>query len=167
MASKPFTLLRLAAISLLVGATLAINAQTAQAQAPQDGLPTSGPRTSSSAPSVWFKQYCASCHGVEGTGDGPVAQSLRTKPADLTDLSKNNGGLLPEQEVHDFINGTKTVAAHGSQQMPVWGYAFRRVRRSDRSNLGSVPGRDQYQDQPARRLLEVDSEEVNRLLASA
>lgn len=125
MASKPFTLLSLAALSLLVGATLAINAQTARAQAPQEGLRTAGPRTSSSAPSVWFKQYCASCHGVDGTGDGPVAQSLRTKPADLTVLSKNNGGVFPEQEVHDFIDGTKTVAAHGSQQMPVWGYAFR------------------------------------------
>jgi len=123
MAPKRITLRTLASILLLAGAILAINAQTALAQAPQ-GLPTAGPRTSSSAAAVWFKQYCAACHGVDGTGDGPVAQSLRTRPANLTVLSKNNGGVFPEQEVHDFIDGTRSVAAHGSQQMPVWGYAF-------------------------------------------
>jgi hypothetical protein len=72
MASKPFTLLSLAAISLLAGAMLAIDAQTARAQAAQEGPSTAGSPASSSAP-VLFKQYCASCHGLDGTGDGPVA----------------------------------------------------------------------------------------------
>jgi len=58
---------------------------------------------------------------VDGTGDGPVAPSLRTKPADLTLLAQKNGGVFPEREVHDFIDGTKPVAAHGPREMPVWG----------------------------------------------
>jgi len=115
----------LAAISLLVGATLAINVQTALAQVPS--LPPQRARAGGAGippggPAFWFRLYCASCHGVDGTGDGSVAPILKTKPADLTVLSKNNGGVFPEQAVHDFIDGTKTVIAHGSREMPVWGY---------------------------------------------
>jgi hypothetical protein len=62
---------------------------------------------------------------MSGTGDGPVAPALKKKPANLTLLSKNNGGVFPEQEVRDFIDGTKTSAAHGSRAMPIWGDAFR------------------------------------------
>ena len=32
-----------------------------------------------------YTQYCASCHGASGRGDGPSAAGLATKPADLTD----------------------------------------------------------------------------------
>lgn len=31
-----------------------------------------------------FPQYCASCHGTDGSGDGPAAKSLPIPPADLT-----------------------------------------------------------------------------------
>ena len=37
-----------------------------------------------------FIQSCASCHGVKGRGDGPVAKSLAKAPADLTKLSQKN-----------------------------------------------------------------------------
>jgi len=123
--AKQFTFGCLASIFLFVGATLAINVQTAQAQPsplPGSESRTGGSAISSSAPAFWFRRYCASCHGVDGTGDGPVAASLRTKPADLTVLSKNNGGVFPDQDVHDYLDGTKPLLAHGSQQMPVWGY---------------------------------------------
>ena len=42
-----------------------------------------------------FMFYCASCHGPSGKGDGPVARSLKTRPADLTVLTKRNGGTFP------------------------------------------------------------------------
>ncbi|MCB8973844.1 MAG: cytochrome c [Ardenticatenaceae bacterium] len=32
-----------------------------------------------------FQAYCASCHGPEGAGDGPAAESLEPKPAALSD----------------------------------------------------------------------------------
>lgn len=82
----------------------------------QDGQNASG--------ELEFRQYCSPCHGLKGTGDGPVARTLKTKPADLTSLAKNNGGVFPEKEVHGFIYGTKTIPSHGSREMPVWGYAF-------------------------------------------
>jgi mono/diheme cytochrome c family protein len=71
-----------------------------------------------------FRLYCVQCHGIEGIGNGPVAPALRTKPANLRMLAKNRGGVFPEQEVRDFIDGTKQLAAHGTRDMPIWGLAF-------------------------------------------
>jgi mono/diheme cytochrome c family protein len=110
-----------ARISLLA-ALIAIGAQTALAQMPPQRARAGGAGVPPSGPSFWFRQYCASCHGPGGTGNGPVAPSLKTRPTDLTLLSRNNGGAFPEREVHDFIDGTKAVPAHGSREMPVWGY---------------------------------------------
>lgn len=31
-----------------------------------------------------YRNHCANCHGVKGQGDGPVADSLTPRPADLT-----------------------------------------------------------------------------------
>ena len=42
-----------------------------------------------------FRHYCSPCHGLRGTGNGPVAQTLKKKPADLTSLAKNDGGVFP------------------------------------------------------------------------
>ena len=73
-----------------------------------------------------FELYCASCHGGAGRGDGPVAPALRTTPADLTTLMQRNGGAFPRARVQDFITGTgRTLAAHGTTDMPVWGPMFR------------------------------------------
>jgi mono/diheme cytochrome c family protein len=68
-----------------------------------------------------YRRYCASCHGDEGRGDGPVAQATKAMPADLTLLSKNNDGTFPYQKVRDVIDGRADVAAHGPRTMPVWG----------------------------------------------
>jgi len=61
---------------------------------------------------------------MEATGNGPVARALRTRPANLRLLEKNHGGVFPEQEIRDFVDGTKDMAAHGSREMPIWGLAF-------------------------------------------
>jgi mono/diheme cytochrome c family protein len=34
-----------------------------------------------------FEANCASCHGVSGKGDGPAAQALNPKPADLATMA--------------------------------------------------------------------------------
>jgi hypothetical protein len=73
-----------------------------------------------------FELYCAPCHGSAGRGDGPVAAALRTRPADLTLLSRRNGGAFPREAVRAFVTGTgRTLAAHGTTEMPVWGPMFR------------------------------------------
>ena len=50
------------------------------------------PVTSARSGKEMFQAYCASCHGADAKGDGPAAAALKSKPANLTELAKNNGG---------------------------------------------------------------------------
>lgn len=69
-----------------------------------------------------FMQFCATCHGVEGRGDGPMAPVLTLQPVDLTQLSKREGGF-PDFTVIARIDGRDPLVAHGSP-MPVYGPFF-------------------------------------------
>jgi mono/diheme cytochrome c family protein len=71
-----------------------------------------------------FVTYCASCHGVSGRGDGPSADEFRRRPADLTQFARRNGGVFNNEAIHRIVDG-RTVKAHGTSEMPVWGDAFR------------------------------------------
>ncbi len=71
-----------------------------------------------------YLEYCASCHGLTGEGDGPVAGALSTPPANLRLLSDRFGNPLPEDQVARFIDGRAEVKAHGPRDMPVWGRRF-------------------------------------------
>ncbi len=78
-----------------------------------------------------FRYYCASCHGAEGKGHGPVAASLKTEPPDLTVLSQKNGGKFPADHVLYVLSNEGQVSAHGSKEMPVWGPIFRKSGGGD------------------------------------
>lgn len=69
-----------------------------------------------------FARFCASCHGDQARGDGPVASSLAVRVPDLTRLAERNGGRFPADDVLQFIDGRIDVMAHGPRTMPVWGY---------------------------------------------
>ena len=71
-----------------------------------------------------FLRSCASCHGVSGKGDGPVAKSLRPPPSDLTRLSAANNGVFPVSRVHEVIDGRIESLVHGTRDMPVWGERY-------------------------------------------
>lgn len=60
-----------------------------------------------------FDQFCVSCHGTTGKGDGPAAAGLARKPADLTRISARNGGSFPMVRVMSVIDGY-TRAGDGS-----------------------------------------------------
>jgi nucleotide-binding universal stress UspA family protein/mono/diheme cytochrome c family protein len=75
-----------------------------------------------------FRTYCATCHGPTGRGDGPLASSMRRKPADLTEIAKRNGGEYPSEIVYRTIDGKTPIRGHGGPDMPVWGDAFARSR---------------------------------------
>jgi mono/diheme cytochrome c family protein len=79
-----------------------------------------------------FEFYCATCHGRDGTGGGPVAPALKTAPPDLTLIARRHGGGFPRAWVEEFV--TKDGAAaptHGTYDMPVWGPVFRGLDPSD------------------------------------
>ena len=73
-----------------------------------------------------FSTYCIVCHGADGKGTGPLASSLKRRPADLTALAKTNGGTFPREMVGKVIDGREPVKGHGGGDMPVWGDAFER-----------------------------------------
>jgi len=75
-----------------------------------------------------FKAYCATCHGRDAKGNGPMAASLRIPPADLTRISARNGGTFPFLQVQKIISGEQqSPATHGTREMPVWGPIFSEV----------------------------------------
>jgi mono/diheme cytochrome c family protein len=71
-----------------------------------------------------YATRCASCHGIDGKGEGPVAGALVAKPADLTRIAARRGGSFPTAEIGRFIDGRFEIVAHGSREMPVWGQRF-------------------------------------------
>lgn len=70
-----------------------------------------------------FRSYCASCHGVRGGGDGPIAEVLKVPPADLTQIANRNGGSFPKEKLQRLIDGRDPALTrvHGASEMPVWG----------------------------------------------
>jgi mono/diheme cytochrome c family protein len=74
-----------------------------------------------------YGRFCASCHGVEGRGDGPVAESLNVETPDLTLIARRAGGVFPRENVLRIIDGRHIIGAHGLRTMPVWGEDLARV----------------------------------------
>lgn len=77
-----------------------------------------------------FANYCASCHGVDGKGNGPVAASLKKPLPDLTKIQK--GVKFPADEVRKKVSGDALAPVHGKKDMPVWGMIF---SQTDITNL--------------------------------
>lgn len=77
-----------------------------------------------------FMRYCALCHGLDGTGYGPLTESLLTAPPDLTTLAVRNDGNFPEARVKEIIEkgGPK---GHGMMAMLAWGKVFNEELGSD------------------------------------
>jgi mono/diheme cytochrome c family protein len=92
-----------------------------------------------------FREYCASCHGVDARGGGPVASSLSVPPPDLTKLGEKFGRPLPVARMEEFIDGRSMVTAHGRSDMPVW-------------------GRDLYHDVPLNAATELNTRSTIRLI---
>lgn len=70
-----------------------------------------------------YQKHCATCHGVEATGQGPMAGVLVIKPVDLVALTRDNGGVFPTARVVARIDGRDPLVSHGSP-MPVYGDFF-------------------------------------------
>jgi hypothetical protein len=69
-----------------------------------------------------------------------VSAGLKVPPPDLTVLAKKNNGVFPFNSVYEIIDGRKTVIAHGTRDMPIWG--------------------DRYAPEPSKALIPRPSENV-------
>jgi len=78
-----------------------------------------------------YVHYCSSCHGIDGKGNGPLADDLKRPPSDLTQLAARPGGF-DERALLAVVVGTREIDAHGPSDMPVWGAVFEEELRTDR-----------------------------------
>jgi mono/diheme cytochrome c family protein len=90
-----------------------------------------------------FQRSCATCHGVDAKGDGPSTNALNVKPADLTQLSKNHGGVFLFWRTYEKISGADEapIRGHGTREMPIWGERFRLERGASEEYSMGVRGR--------------------------
>ncbi|MBT8410609.1 MAG: c-type cytochrome [Octadecabacter sp.] len=70
-----------------------------------------------------YQQHCATCHGLDATGNGPMAAALVLQPTDLTQLAARNDGVFPTTRAAMRIDGREPLVSHGSP-MPVYGTFF-------------------------------------------
>lgn len=83
-----------------------------------------------------FNMYCASCHGVDGKGDGPKAFALAKPLPDLTQLTVRYG-RFPRDKLIRLIDGRDPIAGHLDREMPVWGVWFKEEAAAE---LGGAEG---------------------------
>ncbi len=88
-----------------------------------------------------FARYCGVCHGADGKGHGVLSGFLKKKPADLTQLTKKNGGEFPFHKTMRFIDGTEDVRAHGDPDMPVWGEVFSHETAGSPTHQAEIRGK--------------------------
>ena len=74
-----------------------------------------------------YRYQCATCHGVDGKGHGPVVPALSVKVPDLTTIAKRNHGVFPAERIRNIISGDEVFFAHGSRDMPIWGPIFHQI----------------------------------------
>jgi mono/diheme cytochrome c family protein len=110
---------------LLLGAVLIVALGAVHAQKRGQKAAVRQPSTASGKET--FVKYCASCHGEDGKGNGPAAIALKPPPADLTTLSDRHEGKYPEGYVSALVKFGRSLAAHGSLDMPVWGSRFKEI----------------------------------------
>jgi mono/diheme cytochrome c family protein len=113
---------RLLLVATVLGLCFPVGCQQTQSRQPAASPDSRG--TAVSSGQHLYVSYCASCHGLDGKGNGPASSALRTAPTDLTLLSKNNHGSFPAERVYSMASGDYVIASHGSKEMPIWGPAF-------------------------------------------
>jgi len=106
---------------LWIAAALVAGAAAAEPPAPRAAESEGGRNLMRSLGEKHFARYCASCHGLDGHGDGPAATALGKPPADLTRIAARRAGVFPAGEIASIIDGRFELPAHGSRDMPIWG----------------------------------------------
>jgi mono/diheme cytochrome c family protein len=128
-----------------IAATLSVSMAYADETLAKVTIPAS--RTMPSSGKQMYASYCAPCHGINGRGQGPAASALRTQPADLTTLSRNNRGKFPDTHIQTVLEFGAEIPAHGSLEMPVWGPILGKMNQaSDQERLLRINNLSRYLD---------------------
>lgn len=76
---------------------------------------------------VWFKSYCAPCHGENGDGKSQVGYTMETPPKNLRQIAQRRNGDFPDAEISKIIAGVEDVPGHSTSVMPPWWEAFKKA----------------------------------------
>ena len=117
----------IAVLTVLALVCLALAQQPTAKTVPASASADSGKET--------YGASCASCHGADARGNGPVTPALKRVPPDLTKLARSNGGKFPSTKVYRLIQGDPDLPAHGSKSMPVWGPIFLEKDKLDHARM--------------------------------
>lgn len=121
------------ASALVMGLFLAAGIAAGAAQPPPPTKPEAKPKvtktearpTKSLEGKETYASYCAACHGKDAKGNGPAAPALKVPPPDLTKIAQRHNGTFSAADVEATIRGTnRSIDAHGSEDMPIWGPVF-------------------------------------------
>ena len=113
-----------------------------------------------------FQSSCASCHGADARGRGPVSDQLRVPPPDLTMLAKHNNGVFPTDAVYATIYGMKSIPAHGTREMPIWGERFNPIVNLPHyvdPSYWKLAGPDQSPEVVVRKRIQAVIDYLNRI----
>ncbi len=111
---------------IVLCAALATDLSNGRAQGKGDQTHPARPPNPSAGRETYLK-LCASCHGVDATGNGAAAIALKPPPSNLTTLAKRYDGKFPSGYVGALVKFGRNLAAHGSGDMPVWGSRFKEL----------------------------------------
>jgi len=104
-----------------------------QARALADALLTAYPvpRGPSQVPDLagadsLYQQYCASCHGTTGAGDGPAGAGLEPPPIDFTDVerARQRSVFGLQQVIENGLEGTSMASYAHLPEADRWALAF-------------------------------------------
>lgn len=88
-----------------------------------------------------YQRFCASCHGPQGYGDGPVAATLKVMVPDLSRIARRQqNGEFPEERIREIVDGRAVLPAHGLRDMPVWGYELEAQAPPDQPGRAAAQG---------------------------
>jgi mono/diheme cytochrome c family protein len=87
-----------------------------------------------------YLRHCAVCHGLEGYGNGPLADAMKIAPSDLTRIAAKHGGEFPAAKVGDVIRNGGGVLGHGTPGMPAWELYFAEKGKPEavRARIGAL-----------------------------
>ena len=65
-----------------------------------------------------YQNYCASCHGAQGAGDGPAGMALNPKPRNLTDVAWQES--VDDERIYTVLEKGGTAIGISATMAP-WG----------------------------------------------
>src|SRR5690606_42128518 len=91
-----------------------------------------------------YQQYCATCHGTTGAGDGAAAAALDPPPIDFTDAERARARSVfaLQQVIEHGLEGTSMVSYAQLPEAEQWALAFQIGRAScrERGSLSASAG---------------------------